>query len=500
MIDIKDLKILSQKLSVLYVEDEPELRASIQTYLQKLFGVVETAKDGLEALHKFQHQTFDIVISDIQMPQLDGLTMSEQIRQRQPDQEIIIVSAYSDMQYFVRAIEIGVSGYIIKPVNYHQMNETLYKSVLKLTKFKENQLYSENLEKLVAERSAALVAAEAEKAENFEKTLLALVEMIEDRDAYTGGHSQRVAEYSKLIAQVAGFSEQECDLVYRAGVLHDIGKVATPDTILLKPGRLNELEYRLIQEHVTVGYQLLSKIPMYQSLAEIMHFHHERYDGKGYPKGLKADEIPPLSRVMIIADAFDAMTTNRIYKVRKSFQAAIAELKKLSGSQFDPQIVPKAVQALSQLDELEEVDQQPISKIEQERFSYFYRDQLTGTYNRDYLDFVLNRNRQLQSFKHIYVFFLHGIGEFNKQHGWTAGDRILVQLGEFLIQKFSNDVVFRIMGDDFVVLDKSKSEEQLLLIEQAEFLKNTGLTLSHNVFDIHGKQIYDLQTFEHLLF
>ena len=144
-----------------------------------------------------------------------------------------------------------------------------------------------------------LVQKEKEREENFEKTLESFVRMVEERDTYTGGHSERVAHYSLLIAQEMNFCENDSKLIYRAAILHDIGKIATPDNVLLKPGKLSDLEYKLIQEHVSASYEILARIPMYKELADIIICHHERYDGKGYPKGLKGDEMSILSQIMI---------------------------------------------------------------------------------------------------------------------------------------------------------------------------------------------------------
>ena len=281
MINVKTLKLLASGFRVLYIEDELELRNAVGTYLRKIFNYVDTAESGQSGLKKFQENNYDIVITDILMPHMNGLEMAAKIKVLAPEQEIIIISAYAEPSYFLDAIRLGINGYIIKPVNYEQVNMTLYKTVNKLTRFQENIMYKEHLEEMVEKRTKALIELEEEKIRNFEKTLLAFVEMIEDRDTYTGGHSQRVADYSKLIAQKMGRSDAECDLLHQAGILHDIGKIVTPDSILLKPGKLNGLEYKLIQEHVKVGYDLLSKIPMYKEIAEIIFYHHEHYDGGG---------------------------------------------------------------------------------------------------------------------------------------------------------------------------------------------------------------------------
>jgi two-component system sensor histidine kinase TtrS len=186
------------------------------------------------------------------------------------------------------------------------------------------------------------VRLQQERIGNYEETILSMVEMIEKRDTYTAGHTRRVAHYCGLIASHLGYGNEEIERLKGAAILHDIGKIAIPDAVLLKPGSLSNLEYDLIKQHVEVGYEALSRIEMYRELAEIMRHHHERHDGRGYPAGLKGDAIPRLSRVMAVADAFDAMTTNRIYKPRKSVAEALADLRRLAGSEFDPEIVAAA--------------------------------------------------------------------------------------------------------------------------------------------------------------
>ena len=183
--------------------------------------------------------------------------------------------------------------------------------------------------KEVKQKSLQNKILQEEQIEEYKEILLALIKMIEQRDSYTAGHSQRVAKYSKILASAMGYDEESCEIVYQAGILHDIGKVAIPDVILLKPEGLNDREYALIKEHVKVGTDILGDVPRFKKLAEIIQYHHEKYDGSGYPFGLQGEEIPPLSRIMIVADAFDAMTTSRIYRHKKTIAYALSELAKL---------------------------------------------------------------------------------------------------------------------------------------------------------------------------
>ncbi len=499
MISAKDLKNITNTLTLLYVEDENELRESVEVYLCKLFAEVTVAKDGQEGLESYKTGKFDIVISDIQMPIMDGLQMSKEIKEINPDQEIIIISAYSETSYFLESIEIGINGYIIKPINYTQMNQELYKSVKSLTQLKENINYKLHLEEMVTQRTEEIVAMQEDKTRNFETTILSFVEMIEDRDTYTGGHSQRVANYAKLVAEEMGISQEDCELLYKAGIIHDIGKIATPDTILLKPGRLNALEYKLIQEHVTVGYKLLSKIPMYKKHAEIIIGHHERYDGAGYPNGLKGDEISMLSHILLIADAFDAMTTNRIYKGRKTLEYAIDELKDLAGKQFHPEVVKSAIKALANIELPEAVTQLPKSDIEKERFSYFFRDQVTEAYNNDYLNFILEHNILDNEFAYIYKFYLHDFNSFNNSHGWTEGDKLLSAFVKYLKDSFPQSTIFRVHGDDFILMTKESIDIDMDEIKELNIFKNNKITVTKESASLEDKNIEDIRKLELLI-
>ena len=499
MINVKDLKSLTNDLTLLYVEDEDELRKSVETYLRKLFSDVVVCKNGQEGLDAYKKREFDIIISDIQMPIKDGLEMSKDIKELNIDQEIIITSAYSDASHFLNSITVGINGYIIKPIDYVQMNQEIYKSAKKVAQAKENENYKHNLEEMVTARTEKILAMEADKIENFENTILSFVEMIENRDTYTGGHSQRVAIYSKLIAQEMGMSEEECELLYKAGIIHDIGKVATPDTILLKPGKLNDLEYKLIQEHVNVGYKLLSKIPMYQEHAEIIIGHHERYDGAGYPKGLKGDELSILAHILSVADSFDAMTTNRIYKGRKNVDSAIAELKEFSGKQFHPEVVKSAVIVLAKIDISKEITQLPETEVEKERFSYFFRDQVTGVYNYEYLNFILEQKIFNSEFSCICKLSLDGFSNYNTLNGWTKGDIVLNGFAAYLKTLSDSSAIFRVHGNDFIVLTKEILDINTINFKDLDLFKGTSITITKKALKLADVNINNMEELEKLI-
>jgi len=338
-----------------------------------------------------------------------------------------------------------------------------------------------------------LFKQDKEKIENFEKTLESFVGMVEQRDTYTAGHSTRMAEYAKLIAQEMGYSQEECELLYRASILHDIGKIATPDNVLLKPGKLSKLEYKLIQEHVVASYDILAKIPMYKDLAKIIIAHHERYDGKGYPYGLKEDEIPPLAQIMIVADAFDAMTTNRIYKGRKNISEAIEELKECSASQFHPIVVEHAAKALRNVEIQDTVNQLPKTDLEKERFSYFYRDQGTNVYNSDYLKFILSQNKFDKEYICINTLYMHNFHQYNKQYGWDKGNELLSDFAEYLISHFESALIFKIYGNDFVILNQEHVDIDIKQFNELELLKENNITITNYHINLNKDDSIDLE-------
>ena len=337
-----------------------------------------------------------------------------------------------------------------------------------------------------------LALKEREKEENFEKTLESFVRMVEERDTYTGGHSERVAKYSLLIAKEMNFSEVECKLIYRAAILHDIGKIATPDNVLLKPGKLTNLEYTLIKEHVNASYEILARIPMYKDLADIIICHHEHYDGSGYPNGLKGDEMSLLSQIMIVADAFDAMTTNRIYKGRKNLEEAIDELKACSGTQFNPEIILEAVKALKDVELEKTITQLPKSDLEQERFSYFYRDQTTLAYNADYLMFMLNQNQDTKELICINILYMHNFNKYNAQHGWSSGDNLLNEFSKYLVDNYPDANLFRIYGDDFVLIHKEHVDINMTQLSNIKLLSENNISITQRHIDLREHNITEV--------
>jgi PAS domain S-box-containing protein/putative nucleotidyltransferase with HDIG domain len=329
---------------------------------------------------------------------------------------------------------------------------------------------------------------EHEKMKNQEQIIYSMIDMIESRDSYTAGHTKRVAEYSILIAKEMNYSKDEIELLKNAAWLHDIGKISTPDSVLLKPSKLNNTEYALIKEHLSSGYEMLSKIDQYKDIADVMREHHEKYDGSGYPRGLKADEIKPLSRIMMVADAFDAMTTNRVYKPRKTVEVALKELKELSEKHFHPEVVDAALVALKDINISNKISQLPQTSIEEQRFSYFYKDRLTNLFIVDYLSLIIRYHIKTPS-AYMYDVKLHNFTEYNSVNSWSDGDKFLVKFANILENLYSDSVVFRVEGDDFMILSEKRLTSLEEDLKKYDIFKNSIIT-----FSVHEKFIEDVYT------
>ncbi len=324
-----------------------------------------------------------------------------------------------------------------------------------------------------------------ERIGNYEETILSLVDMIEKRDTYTAGHTRRVARYCELIARHLGLDERDIDRLKGAATLHDVGKIVIPDAVLLKPGSLSPLEYELIKQHVQVGFDTLSHINMYRELAEIMRHHHERHDGSGYPAGLRGKDIPLLSRIMAVADTFDAMTTNRIYKPRMTVGMALAELGRLAGGEFDPDIVAAAMESLVDVVPPSLSDQLPKTQLERQRFAYFFDDHLTGLHNAEYLRFMI-RNKLDTAYSHAAFILLRRFSAYNAEFGWAAGNKLLAALAGQLVERYPQTLIFRVMGDDFLFLSAQPVEIDTAALKRQTVLVDTPVDVEIKAMDLAG--------------
>jgi response regulator RpfG family c-di-GMP phosphodiesterase len=313
---------------ILVVDDEETIREIVCSMLGGAHFQTRQAANGVEALSILESgDEFDLVLSDLMMAEMDGIALLERAKELYPDMPIVMVTTVHDISVALQAIRNGAYDYLPKPFEREQLLATVRRALENRRLKRENDAYRTNLEVLVAERTQQWKTALTNLERSYDITLEALGDALDLKDAETEGHSRRVTAYTIAIARKMGLPKEE------------IGKMAIPDDILRKPGKLTEDEMAIMKEHCFRGYKIISRIPFLSEAAEIVYSHQERYDGLGYPRGLKGDEIPLGARMFSIADTLDAMTSDRPYRPAQSFQAARKEIELWSGRQFDPQIV-----------------------------------------------------------------------------------------------------------------------------------------------------------------
>jgi putative nucleotidyltransferase with HDIG domain len=325
---------------ILVVDDEPYIRAVIATMLEKSNYLPVIAASGQEALeHLEQDAPYDVVLSDIMMNGMDGIGLLEKLREVHPDTPMIMVTAMHDVSIAISAMRKGAYDYLLKPFAKEQLLATVGRALDYRRLVQQNSMYRQNLEELVSARTEMLRQAMNDLERSYDITLEALGDALDLKDAETEGHSKRVTAYTIALARHMGVSAPQMRTVARGAFLHDIGKMAIPDAILLKPGRLSPEEQVIMREHCARGYQILRKIPFLREAAEIVYSHQEHYDGSGYPRGLRGDQIPLGARIFAVADTLDAITSDRPYRRANSFDAARGEIRRCAGTQFDPAVV-----------------------------------------------------------------------------------------------------------------------------------------------------------------
>jgi len=326
-------------IRVLAVDDEPAACKLLSLFLGSAEFQCTTASNAEEALIALQRERFDAVISDLRMPGMGGMELLAEARRRHPHVAFLVTTGVDDVETGVQAMRSGADDYLVKPLLDSVVVASLERALHKRQLEQQLEHYRRHLEEMVAERTGQLRSALRQVEQSYEHTLQALGAAIDLRDNETAGHSQRVCRYSLEIARAMRWSEADLENLARGAYLHDIGKLGVPDSILLKPGPLDEEEWRLMRQHVEIGFHIVKDIPFLADAAEMILTHHERYDGSGYPNGLKGKEILPSARIFAVADTLDAITSNRPYRRASSFETACEAIRCLAGRQFDPEIV-----------------------------------------------------------------------------------------------------------------------------------------------------------------
>ncbi len=316
--------------------DDAQLNVTLMQHLVRKLPDCEPVSftDPVEGLDWCLANEPDLVVVDYMMPGLDGTELTSRFRERFPDIPVLMVTANHEKELRHQALQLGVTDFLNKPLDNTEFLARAKNMLALRLSHKALSSRAEWLAEEVRKATAKIVEQERE-------TIFCLARAAEYRDPETGSHIQRMAHYSMLIARHLGLSEEQQALLLEAAPMHDIGKVGTPDLILLKPGKLNDEEFAIMKQHAVIGYEVLntSSSPLLKVAAETAHTHHEKFDGTGYPRGLKGSDIPLFGRIVAVADVFDALTSERPYKKAWSVEDASQMLKEGSGRHFDPDCV-----------------------------------------------------------------------------------------------------------------------------------------------------------------
>ena len=323
---------------VLVVDDEPPALKLLCLILNASAFHCKPANNGEEALVALQREKFDAVISDLCMPGIGGMEVLAEARQRDPHVAFVVTTGVDDVEVGVQAMRSGADDYLVKPLMESVVLASLERALRRRRLEQQVESYRQHLEQMVAERTSQLKTALQQIERSYEETFQALGAAIDLRDSETAGHSQRVCRYSLEMARVMAWPGKDLESLARGAYLHDIGKLGIPDGILLKPGPLTPDERRQMQQHVQIGFDIVKDIPFLADTAEIILMHHERFDGGGYPRRLKGEEILPGARIFAVADTLDAITSDRPYRRASSFESAREIISREAGRQFDPEV------------------------------------------------------------------------------------------------------------------------------------------------------------------
>lgn len=303
------------KSRVLVVDDDKAICEVLEIQLKNEGFEVAVAYDGKEALEKIPTFYPDVIVTDVMMPKLNGIKLCEKIKQSPETRfiPVVIMTTLSDRSNRLGALEVGVDEFLNKPIEMVEMMTRL-RALIRMKKLIDELEDSKNIIRM-------------------------LTHAIEAKDGYTEKHAERVVGYSLALAKKASVSKDLWRTIEMGALLHDVGKIGIPESVLLKPAKLDDKEYEVIKQHPDIGVQICNPLKFLQDVLKVIHYHHERFDGQGYPEGLKGDEIPIEARVVSIADAFDAMTSNRPYRKGMTKEKALGILKEGKGTQWDAKLI-----------------------------------------------------------------------------------------------------------------------------------------------------------------
>ena len=494
---------MGTRKTILIVDDDRMNLVTAQNFLEEEYKVVGVNSGKLAFKYLEKHQP-DLILLDIFMPVIGGFEIMEELREHKEWSKIPVIFLTADRKTETEAkcFEMGAYDFITKPFEPRIMLNRIRRTI-------ELDGYRKDLQRRLDEktREMGLLTIQA---------ITTVANTIDAKDDYTKGHSLRVARYSEALARKIGWSEEEIQNIHYIALLHDIGKIGVPDSVLNKPFKLTNVEFELIKNHTTMGAEILKDINMIPNVSVGAKYHHEKYDGTGYPNGLKGEEIPEVARIIGIVDSYDAMTSNRVYRRKLQDEMVKNELIRGRGTQFDPYLVDRFMELL------EEGEIQRNIPEEDMVMPVFYSDKIydgvtkeeTGLDSRlDYLTGLLGREQgekeiaeSLRSGSGCFIMMdLDNFKQVNETYGHLAGDYVLKLIADVLKDVSEKDIVCRMGGDEFLYYvegisrkeDAAAKAEQILSIfeekkKEADILKNITFSMGISLFGIDGGDFAEL--------
>jgi len=352
-----EIEILKES-RILVVDDNPSNVLLLEALLQQEdYNNVSSTTDPTQVRRLHEDNDFDLILLDIQMPKMNGFEVMEQLKDHHDQDDylpVLVLTAQTDMETRLRSLDLGARDFVTKPFQHAEVLQRIHNSLEIRHLYKQKKEYSHTLEEKVHEATAELRKSQLD-------IIRCLGRAGEYRDNETGEHVIRMSKCCQLLALEAGLNTRHAELILYASPMHDVGKIGIPDHILLKPGKLTPEEWETMKTHAELGADILAdnESEMIQMARTIALAHHEKWDGSGYPNGLKGEDIPIEARIAAICDVFDALTSSRPYKKAWSVEEAIAFVKDQSGSHFDPNLVPLFLNILANILEIREQHQDP---------------------------------------------------------------------------------------------------------------------------------------------
>lgn len=447
---------------ILVVDDSVTNLKFVESVLKDIYKLI-LVKSGEQAIKYLAENSVDLVLLDIIMPQMDGFEVYERIRQLENNVQVpvIFLTADVDVESEIKCLKMGAVDFIKKPF----VPEVMVNRINRILRFED---LNKHLEELVAEKTNQIEQLSFE-------TISTIAGIIEAKDSYTKEHSVRVAEYSALIAKKAGWRDEDIQNLKYIALLHDIGKIGIPDSIINKPAKLTAEEFNIIKSHTTIGGDLLKDIETIADVGAGAKYHHEKFDGTGYPCGLIGNHIPAVARIICIADSYDAMNSKRAYRDRMDIKDIRRELIEGRGTQFDPEYLDIFMQILDEggLDlDFSELNQRKTLSAESNKLINHIlksiREEAKKTETHDYLTGLLGRRagegKIAQAMKMssgcLAFIDLDNLKRTNDTMGHLAGDCALKTVGNVLMQHGDNCIVCRLGGDEFLYYMMGANKQQ----------------------------------------